>query len=78
MGSAKCVSRVYQVTDRLHDGRSVRVPADGIAAAVAAWLAELGVHSPMVDDLAQAVRAGDWPAAYAIGEKLSLDVTVSA
>jgi hypothetical protein len=32
----------------------------------------------MVDDLAQAVRAGDWPAAYAIGEKLSLDVTVSA
>lgn len=28
----------------------------------------------MADELASAVRTGDWPTAYAIGEHLSLDV----
>ncbi len=65
----------YQVTDRLRDGRTVRVPGDEIAATVSAWLAELGTHSPLVEDLAQAVRAGDWPVAHAIGEHLSVNVT---
>ena len=67
---------MYQVTDRLHDGRTVDVPCGGIAGAVSKWLTELGTHTPLVEDLARAV-AGDWPAAYAIGERLSVDVTVA-
>jgi hypothetical protein len=69
---------IYQLTDRLHDGRIARVPGGEIAATVSAWLAELGTQSPLVDDLAGAVRGGDWPAAYAIGEHLSVDVAVCA
>jgi hypothetical protein len=49
-----------------------------IASTVSTWLAELGTHSSMVDDLARAVNAGDWPSAWAIGEFLSVDVTVAA
>jgi hypothetical protein len=66
---------IYQVTDQLGDGRTVRVPGDEIATTVSAWLAELGTHSPLVEDLARAARAGDWPAAHAIGEHLSVNVT---
>lgn len=66
---------VYQVTDRLTHGRTVCVPGDEIAATVSAWLAELGTHSPLVQDLARAARAGDWPAAHALGEHLSVKVT---
>lgn len=68
---------IYQLTDCLHDGRIARVPGDQIAATVSAWLAELGVHSPLADDFACAVRAGDWPAAHAIGTHLSVNVTVA-
>lgn len=50
---------VYQLTDRLHDGRTVRVQADDIAPTVASWLAELGACSPLVDLLSRAVRDGD-------------------
>ena len=50
----------YQVTDRLHEGRTVNVPGHEIATTVAAWLAELGAHSPLVDDLARAAHSGDW------------------
>jgi hypothetical protein len=66
---------IYQVTDHLACGRTVRVPGDQIATTVSAWLAELGTHSPLVEDLARAARAGDWPAAHAIGEHLSVNVT---
>ena len=66
---------MYQVTDRLGDGRTVRVSGDEIAATVSAWLAELGTRSPLVEDLARAARAGDWTAAHAIGEHLSVSVT---
>jgi len=66
---------IYQIADRLHEQRTVRVAGDAIAPTVSAWLAELGVHSPMADDLARAVRSGDWPAVYAIGEHLSVGVT---
>lgn len=69
---------IYHVTDRLHDGRAVDVPGHQIAPTVSAWLAELGVESPLVDDLARAVQAGDWPAVYAVGEHLSVDVTLAA
>ncbi len=69
---------IYRVSDRLHEGRTVDVPAHEIATTVAEWLAELGAHSPLVDDLARAVRAGDWPAALGIGEYLSVEVTVAA
>lgn len=69
---------LYQVTDRLHAGRTVRVPANGIVTTVSAWLAELGARSPLVEDLGRAVRAGDWPTACAIGEHLSVDVTLAA
>jgi hypothetical protein len=68
----------YRVTDRLHDGRAVDVLGPEIVTVVSAWLAELGARSPLVDDLGRAVRAGDWPAAYAIGDRLSVDVSVAA
>ena len=71
-------TRMYQLTDRLHDGRTVRVPGDRIGGTVSAWLAELGVDSPMVNDLARAVCSGDWSAAYAIGAHVSVDVAVAA
>jgi hypothetical protein len=69
---------VYQVTDRLHSGRTIRVFSDEIAFAVSGWLEELGVKSPLVDEFARAVRAGDWPAAHAFGDVLSVDVAVAA
>jgi hypothetical protein len=69
---------MYRVSDRLHEGRTVHVPAHEIASTVSAWLAELGAHSPLVDDLARAVHAGDWPAALGIGDYLSVDVAIAA
>jgi hypothetical protein len=69
---------IYRVTDRLRDGRTVHVQGHEIAPTVSAWLAELGARSPLVDDLARAAHAGDWPRACAIGEYLSVDVTVGA
>jgi hypothetical protein len=69
---------IYRISDRLHQGRSVHVTGEEIAATVSAWLAELGAHSPLAADLARAVHAGDWPAAAALGEYLSVDVTVAA
>jgi hypothetical protein len=70
--------KIIRLTDRLHAGRVARVTADGIVATVAAWLAELDASSPMVEDLARNVRTGDWTAAHAIAEYLSVDVTVAA
>ena len=69
---------IYEVTDRLHEGRTVHVPCHEIVTTVSTWLAELGARSPLVEDLARAVGAGDWPAAYAIGDRLSVDVTSCA
>jgi hypothetical protein len=69
---------IYRVTDRLHDGRTVTVAFEEIAITVSAWLAELGAHSPLVDDLARAARAGDWPATHALGEYLAVDVALAA
>ena len=69
---------IYQLTDRLQQGHLARVPAHQITATVSAWLAELGVYSPLVDDLARAVRTGDWPAAHELGECLSVDVTIAS
>ena len=68
---------IYQITDRLHEQRTVQATGDAIATTVSAWLAELGAQSPMVEDLPRAVRCGDWPAVYAIGEHLSVDVTTA-
>ena len=69
---------LYRVTDRLHRGRMACVPANRIVATVSAWLAELGAESRLVDDLAQAVRAGNWPAAHSIAEYLSVEVAFVA
>jgi hypothetical protein len=69
---------LYLVTDRLHYGRTVRVPGDEITATVSAWLAELGARSPLVADLSRAVSSGDWPATHAIGERLSIDISTAA
>ena len=69
---------VYQIADRLHTGRTVRVSSEGIASTVCGWLAELGAQSPLVDDLVSAVRSGNWPAAHALEDLLSVDVTVAA
>jgi hypothetical protein len=68
---------LYRVTDRLHDGHTVAVPGYQIAHIVSAWLAELGAQSPLVDDLQRAVCVGDWAAAYAVGDQLSVHVTVA-
>lgn len=68
---------VYRLADRLHSGRAVRVSSDEIAGTVSAWLAELGVQSPMVDELVRAIRAGDWPAAHRLGDYLSVDVSAA-
>jgi hypothetical protein len=70
--------RLYRITDRLHDGRAVDVPCHEIVEVVSRWLAELGIHSQLAEDLARAACAGDWPAAYAIGDRLSIDVTIAA
>lgn len=78
VASAAPQSLSYRLTDRLHDGRTARVSLDGIASTVAAWLAELGVSSPMVEQLVCAVQCGDWPAAHALAERLSIDVAVAA
>ena len=72
------VETMYYVTDRLHKGRTVQVPGHEIAPIVSAWLAELGAHSPLVEDLARAACVGDWAAARAVGDRLSVDVTVAA
>ena len=70
--------KTFQLTDRLHVGRMARVSADGIVGTLSAWLAELDASSTMVDDLARVVRNGDWTAAHAIAEYLSIDVAVAA
>ena len=73
----KSSTTTYQLTDRLHDGHMARVPAHQIADTVSEWLAELGTHSPLVDDLARAVGRGDWPAAYALADCLSIEVAIA-
>ena len=69
---------IYRLTDRLHHERCVYVPGNRIGATVAAWLAELGADSPLVEDLALAVHSGDWPAAHSLADYLSVQVTVAA
>ena len=69
---------VYHITDRLHCRRADRVSSDRIAAVVAAWLAELGADSPMVEELAHAVRAGDWPVAHSLEDLLSVQISIAA
>ena len=69
---------LYCVTDRLHSERTVWVHAHEIAPLVTAWLAELGAHSTLVDDLARAAQIGDWAAAHAVGDQLSVDVALAA
>ncbi|WP_162097438.1 hypothetical protein [Mycolicibacterium rhodesiae] len=44
---------------------------------MSAWLAELEVRSPLVEDLARAVTAADWPAVYDIGDLLAVSVEVA-
>src|ERR1035441_4348841 len=56
---APATPAMYQIADRLHEQRTVRVAVDAIAPTVSAWFAELGVQTPMVEDLARAVRSGD-------------------
>jgi hypothetical protein len=68
---------VYLLSDRLHAGRTARVRTHEIATTVAAWLAELGARSPLVDDLARAVRTGDWASVRRLGDYLSVDVSVA-
>jgi hypothetical protein len=66
---------IYRVTDRLHEGRTAHVPCHEIGTTVSAWLAELGAQTQLAEDLARAVDADDWPAAHAIGDCLSVEVT---
>lgn len=66
---------IYRVTYSLHDGRAAHVTGDRIVATVSTWLAELGVESPMVEELAEAVNRGDWPVAHRIADILSVEIT---
>jgi hypothetical protein len=75
--NARTARTTYLVSDRLHAGRAVHVRAHEIATTVSGWLAELDAQSPLVDDLARAVHAGDWPAARDLGEYLSVDVSIA-
>lgn len=70
--------QMYLVRDRLHEGRVANVAAAEIATTIASWLADLDVHSPLVDQLAHAARLGDWAAARAIAEHLSVDISCVA
>lgn len=76
--SGEAAMTMYRVSDRLHSGRTVQVPGHEIASIVSTWLAELGAFSPLVDDLARAACVGDWAAACALGDQLSVDVTAAA
>ena len=69
---------MYRVIDRLHAEHSVEVSCHDLAVTVSTWLAELGAQTALVDDLARAICAGDWHTAYAIGDRLSVDVSVAA
>jgi hypothetical protein len=60
---------MYHVTDLLHAGLAVDVPGLGIAPTLSMWLAELGAHTPVVEELARAVCAGDWPTTHAISDR---------
>jgi hypothetical protein len=71
----KSTAAIYQLTDRLHDGRTVHVSADEIGPTVSGWLAELGVTTPVVEDLAQAVRDVDWPRTHVLCDYLSVQLT---
>src|SRR5262249_54944914 len=64
---ARRKATIFQVSDRPHDGRTVRLTVEEILPTVSAWLAELGVSSPLAEDLAQAVRVGDWRKAHLLG-----------
>jgi hypothetical protein len=69
---------MYHVTDLLHAGHAIDVPAHDIAPTLSTWLAALGAHTSLVEELARAVRAGDWPTTHAISDRLSVDITVAA
>jgi hypothetical protein len=51
--------RLYEITDRSHQGRTVSVPASRIEDVVSAWLAELGVCGHLTADRSCAVRKSD-------------------
>lgn len=68
----------YVLTDRLHRERTVLVTADEVIATVSTWLAQLGVHSPLVEDFGRTIRDGDWAGVHAIADMLSVDVTLTA
>lgn len=75
---SKLNAAVYQLTDRLHNGRTAHVSGEDIVTTLSTWLAELGATTPMVEELATAVLAGDWPTAHALADYLSVEVTVIA
>lgn len=68
----------FRLTDRLHEGRTVTVTVNEIAATVSGWLAELGVHSPLVEQLASALRGGDWATAQTIADHLAVEITTAS
>lgn len=76
-GNHRSAGPNFRVSDRLHEERSVTVTAHEIATTVAGWLADLGVHSPLTQQLADAVGKGDWSTARAIADNLAVTVTYS-
>jgi hypothetical protein len=70
-------SRTYAVRQRVHESRTIYIPANELAATVTEWLAEMGACSPLVEHLAQEVDANNWPAAHSISECLGIEVTIA-
>ena len=88
LGLASGLSAAGAVRYRLRDGKQPAESLDDGAISDEAHVAsgeclidgvaELGAHTALVDDLARAICAGDWHTAYAISDRLSVDVSVAA
>ena len=72
------VTTTYVLTNCLHDQSVLCTSVDEIISTVSGWLAELGVDTALAEDLGQTVRDGDWPAAHAIAERLSVEIAIAA
>ena len=66
----------YLVVDLLHLGRTARVAGHDIANLIDAWLNELDIRTTLSQELARAAPAGDWTTTHALGEDLSVAVSV--
>ena len=70
-------NQTFEIVDRLHAGHVTRVSGERIAATVSNWLAELGIDTPMAQELGLAAMAGQWQRVHALEDVLSIDVVAA-